>query len=833
MSKLSGKLHLRPTRIGFLLRPTDMGSLRRIMRLCTCLWGGTFNPIIPVCRTLPADWRKESHSYLKGRQLTQGYIRFFEPDVYVEAKHGLADECGIDREADFGFHNRVVTLDDFVTKEDGRVPQFAFGLSMFDLYRELYEKEYRFAPRDERNVVLFEGRGIDAAFLETASGTFPHDDTLHFFQRGYMDAFEPEIRKSNAENWLSSERTGALSPLHFTRYGIDRFPDGSSGSRVFVADPESPLDLLDLWNLRQFCGNVIPVNVRWLSEFRGALREFIERTHRPLPGNQHGVMIHSVVEFGRSIRPDFAEEVSKSILDDLPPGSWTRKMWYDEIWDTRINDFMAHKERAQIESKSQHLDIVLESEEEPVATLPSLSPEFAKPYGGRAARWANVVSLSDFAGKSEWALTLPSTSLTLMNPRLRRGQPMLVSREGFVLPQHHKDHRQFLWFFKGAEAISEWLRERGIEASPSDSGRIADQVLAAVGGFWGAHLLGDGETLKLLDKMSKSVRTFLEGERVEEYPDRTAHVSTWLDLVKSRNARDLAPQLGVQSFVRAGVLRLGLAITCSSCEYENWYGVDDIGERLICERCLRQYDFPQGTLNFSNTPWHYRVTGPFSVPNYAYGAYATVLALRCLTIGLGFGRHPITYSSNLHLLAAGKSIEVDFACWYSRERMLGLAEEPCFVVGESKSFAADAIRETDVSRLKTIGEMLPGTVLVISVLKDGFSDEEKKRIGRLALWGRETTSDGRWRAPVIVLTGTELFASHSVEHEWKNRGGRRQTLAEPGYVRMDNLVTLADLTQQVYLDLPAYETWSRERIEKRRRRRKEKAGSANRKKPCG
>ena len=823
MSKLSGQLHLRPTRIGFLLRPSDMASLRRIMRLCTCLWGGTFNPIIPVCRTLPAKWRREPHIYLKGRDVTQGYIRFFEPDVYVEATHGLADECGIDRDTDLDSHDRVVALDNFVTEEDGRVPQFAFGLGIFDLYRDLYEKEYRFVPRDERNVILFEGRSIDVPFLEAVSGAFPHDENLSYLRQGYMDAFEPEIQEPNADNWLSAEHSAALSPLRFTRYGIDRHPDGSSDPRVFVADPKSPLDLLDLWNLRQFCGNVIPVNVRWFSAFRDTLREFIERTHRPLPGNPHGVMIGTVVEFGRSIDPHFAEEISKTILNDLPQRSWTRKMWYDEIWDTRLNDVMAQRERAQIEAKSQHLDIVLESEAEPVATLPSLSPEFAAPYGGHAARWANVVSLSDFVGRSEWALTLPSTPLTLMNSRLRRGRALIVSREGFVLPQRNKDHPQFLWFFRGTEAISEWLRERGIDASPSDSGRIADQVLASVDGFWGAHLLSDEETLKLLDKMSKSVRTFLEGERIEEYPDRTAHVSTWLDLVKSRNARELASQLDVQSFVKAGVLRLGLAITCSSCEYQNWYGIGQISERLVCERCRRHYDFPQGTLNFKNTPWRYRVTGPFSVPNYADGAYATVLVLRCLTIGLGFGRHPITYSSNLNLLVAGKNIEVDFACWYSRERMLGLSEEPYFVVGESKSFAIDAIGEVDVSRLKTIGKVLPGTVLVFSVLKEDLSDQEKKRIGRLALWGRETTSGGRWRAPVIVLTGTELFASHSVEDEWKERGGRRQTLTEPGYVRMDNLETLADLTQQVYLDLPAYGTWSRERIEKRRRRRKEKS----------
>jgi hypothetical protein len=85
-------------------------------------------------------------------------------------------------------------------------------------------------------------------------------------------------------------------------------------------------------------------------------------------------------------------------------------------------------------------------------------------------------------------------------------------------------------------------------------------------------------------------------------------------------------------------------------------------------------------------------------------------------------------------------------------------------------------------------------------------------------------ADGSRRAPVVVLTGTELFAPHHVEHEWRKAGGRRQELTEAAYVRMDNLVTLADLTQQVYLDLPDYWAWFKEHMERRRRRRKK--GSA-------
>lgn len=71
------------------MRPNDMTSVRKIMQLCACLWGGLFNPIIPVFRKPPAEWRPQKFERLKGREVAKGYVRFFEPVVYVEAEKGL------------------------------------------------------------------------------------------------------------------------------------------------------------------------------------------------------------------------------------------------------------------------------------------------------------------------------------------------------------------------------------------------------------------------------------------------------------------------------------------------------------------------------------------------------------------------------------------------------------------------------------------------------------------------------------------------------------------------------------------------------------------------
>ena len=95
MTEISANIRLRPTRIGFLVQPTDLSSVRKIMRACACLWGGIYNPIIPVFRNPPREWRSKRFERVKGLAIAKGYIDFFEPDVFVESKHGLAEEAGL------------------------------------------------------------------------------------------------------------------------------------------------------------------------------------------------------------------------------------------------------------------------------------------------------------------------------------------------------------------------------------------------------------------------------------------------------------------------------------------------------------------------------------------------------------------------------------------------------------------------------------------------------------------------------------------------------------------------------------------------------------------
>ena len=818
MPSLNGELRLRPIRIGFLVRPSDLSNLRKVFQICSCMWGGIYNPIIPVSRSRPAAWRQGHHTRPSGHQLAMGYVRFFEPDVFVETETGLAQSVGIANETQSWLYPRVISLEELVRTSDDHSPEFVFGLNILDVYEEMYHTEYRFVPRRDSFVALFHDRSRHGAYVDATFGGFPQEEALSHIQRSYEHVFEPTILLHQPSNWLRLIKERGRTALAITNHSLKVSSDTGWNPTIFIANPTSPIDLLDLWNLRLIRRNVLSVNSEWLPVLSDYLNDFIDRNHRPLPGNPNGVMRHTEVEIGNSFSEEEAHNLVGDSFADLPKGSWSLKLWYDRIWDNDNSDHMPHPSPVQIHTESSRLDLTVSEERRPKVQFQSLTPEFASDYGRTNARWVNVLSLIDRQNQHQFALAFPSTLTGFSDHRNRFGGPLLVSREGFVLLQQYKHEREYIELIPRTEAVVDHFKRHDIDATASDSGRVADQILSSIQGFWGVSILQDEKTLHLLDKMSKSVRRRAEGT-IEEYADRTASVNEWQSVVRSREKRNWGPKNFLDRLVKAGALKLGLAVPCPNCQKENWYGLVDLAERMSCERCLKVFSFPQGSLNYKNTPWKFRIAGPYSVPNYANGSYATVLALNCLVSGTRLSNNTVTLSTNLGLKMDGQCLEVDFACWYQRERIGSRREEPLFLVGEAKSFAQDSFSENDILRLKRIGEKMPGTFLVLATLKSELSDAERGRIERLATWGRLPSECGQTRNPVIVLTGKELFAQHGIEEAWRISNDKRSTLIQPGHVRMDNLRTFADLTQQAYLKLQPTDKWVFEYRKRRYERR--------------
>jgi hypothetical protein len=149
MIDINANIRLRPIRIGFLVRPNDLASVKETMQYCAAVWGGIYNPIIPVFSTPPKAWASEPFDRVRGLGVAKGYIRFFEPDVYVEAEKGLLELVGLGAVRDrLTVYPDVLTLAEVLKPEkrkDWSEP--AFGLNIQDVQAHLYGTDQQVVRR--------------------------------------------------------------------------------------------------------------------------------------------------------------------------------------------------------------------------------------------------------------------------------------------------------------------------------------------------------------------------------------------------------------------------------------------------------------------------------------------------------------------------------------------------------------------------------------------------------------------------------------------------------------------------------------------------------------
>jgi len=718
-------------------------------------------------------------------------MHFFEPDIIVEAELGLADSIGYGALARNDIEPQLVSLDELhSTKWLGHSIDFYVGQSIVDIYRADYESRHQFILREEVPAFLFNEDRLPS-LVEAIFGAFPKEEDAAYFQALYRDAYSPRLVNPEPSAWLSVFKGEANSAFYPTSFELEIDPQIRSETTFFFLDHTKTTDLIEYWNMRLYRKPVYPIPLCWLSELMDFVSDEVNRIHRPVPNNRSGTMFRSQMVFSCSIEDDVEKHILKSLSAQCSSGSF----FVSHSVHPRHFDSWRSLKSARHSVKSSEARLSLDVEENSVS-FPLPYPKFADKYGGGRYRWANVVNFSS-RGPTELALCYPPNIEDRAFPNNAMGQRgPIVSREGWVLLERMTESKAFLKTETGTDAICRWLKRRKIDARVSPAGRIALQMIDKLATLQVADLIADKETIQLLNRMAMQERVSSSKLRsnTRTFEGRTADTGRWHELVNRRAKSAYLFRVSLDQFTNRGILKLGLGLECPHCTHGNWYGLDDIGYRVICERCLKEFSYPQG----SREPrWKYRVIGPFSVPNYAEGAYAVALTLATFAKRLTpIGDVGMTMTAGLNLKGQAFDREIDFAFWFRVERTLDYKAEPRFIVGEAKSFADQAIEKDDLDALQAVATLLPGTVLVVSVLKDSFSIEEKRLLRNLVRWGRVPV-EGRMRAPVILLTGVELFSRWTVEESWRQRGDPYPADADLS-VFLD-LEDFAIETQRIYL----------------------------------
>ncbi len=860
MNNIRFDIRLRPIRFGFLVRPDDSEKTLEIFRLNTCLWGGMFNPIIPKFKNVPSWLEDEGFHYEDAKHLINSYLDFFEPDFLVEAEEGLADELGYDPK-------RVVKLDNILEELGGNYAH-RYGLGVYGIYRDLYANTFQFEQRYKHNIVLV--KPADTAFTHLAAanfGSFPVEEKFEYFEHYYMDIFRPKhiVFDSAAFSSLYHSNSNYSTPLTIGRQGIYVQYNGPMLSTLFILNAKESNDVVDFWNLRAIHKHVVAIPIQWLEELVPFCKRFISENHLRLPEDPSPNIVGPVIMFSQSLSETNIEEIiEKNLLIDEEDICSVRK-WGPIVWykysrrhtfpdiknlgiDENTPEYRQFMYRASAKFPSPTRPILVADRkimniqvdnDKPEIRFDTIIPNFANVYYN-LYRVANVVRLQDWSNapqyvrlryRSEYDQIATVFPCNYKNPSVPKFQPnaeqewefLLPTTEGFVIfPSDEQMYEQ--WdLMDGTTAFNQWFNDNQIPAIRSDGGRTTEQIIQTLESLKrGVSYLANQNIIKLLNEMANSAT-------------KTAHYKEFENKINNAITYEKRKKQTFDKLVKHGAVELGYELKCNKCNSKNWYSVKELDYVLTCDLCQKQFNFPITTPLSEHSRWAYRVVGPFALPDYAIGGYAASLAIRFFAdiIG-GYDKAEITWSTGQQLdLPSSEKVESDFMLWYRRKEIwpvertffasglpnFGIEKQTETLFGEAKSFGKpgeDVFKQDDIDKMKLLAEAFPCSIFVFATMRDAtdLTKGEIEHIRKLAEWGREYDNERKQtRAPIIMLTGTELFTTGSLRSSWEEKGGQHRKLSDRTSLGIPDLRILADITQFLYLGMQPHGSRVREIID--------------------
>lgn len=786
-------IRVRPLRVAFLVDPRDSKGLRCAIELSTFLWGGTYNPIIPVYQRMPKVW--EPHRGLRvpsSEEVIEGYLDGFDPDIVVPV-----GTCA-NRVFKIGHRDLVAAQDLIGDISASHSPKF--GIGYLELLSDFVKKELRFIRNDKLRLVLPKLPREYGLFLASVFGAIPPalQELVDSYTEQIPGIYQPVVKLATYTELLEPLE---IFPRRLCTWGLEHRP--IQEAQLFVCDATSPLDIIDYWNLRAAGNQVVPIPIQTANSHscQQMARDVIEENYQPR--RHQSAWFHRVtVQRSRSVSEqavkDFCESLQMPLGQDRNEPKYVIRTWYPRIWDAWARE----NTQGKIQSPYSHEIDQPIPEGETRMELRAQEPKITQfdEYTGHP-KFANDFSFRFYGSKEPMAEVLPYGSKELSTAIGRTGYfSWRFSESGPVFLASRSQDLIFLELPTAEAVMTEWLRERGWLAELSPSGRMATQLVKQLGGTWGIGSLARVEVIKLLSELEKEGGLPLPAV-VEKLKSST-----------DKNNKHFRPEGLLKRLIDIGALLLGVKVQCPVCTRHNWYDVDAIKYQVRCKFCLSDFSLPVHAPR--KIAWTYRAHGPFASSN-AQGAFTVLLLLRFLSGSHDRGVTPLfSYTAK----NGKKELEADLTCLYRPSTWRSTRAD--VVHAECKTF--NTFEKVDFERMKFLAEEFPASVLIFASLKSSLSKDEVSAIRAIVQTQRRKRLARQLSSHVVILTGVELLSERGVPDCWKGKSELQERLIAD-HRGFKELADLADATQQIYLDMPGWFEWSEAEWKKKHARRKTSA----------
>ena len=720
MSTTSLSIKYRPIKIGFLIRDDNIDDLIKAAGINTLLWGGIYNPVIPVSPT--------------NKDFPNQLLNLFSVDVlFAVSPTKEIDEIIKNNPflRDPNHYADKIFYEDWYTKKN--IIGYLDSINIVDYY---WEKEFKNNENTESSCALVRWSNTDTCsnLFSILFGYFPSSYNLKDdFQKAFLKGLRSKEINITQDGPVDKNLAGSITPINATTLELNGYGGTWQGNGLYVGSENNFIDLLYFWNLRASGLTIEFLPKDYIDRFDDSIKAYIKQldeTPNRNPNIEDMITIYHqgshkdikniVKHFQGSKRFIYShcDEIIWNGLNIKPANfyfDWQKvlanveKNYGKYSISTALPEkkFLVTDQARQNSVDSQHLAV-------------SIDPIGEFGYPEHTIKPPFIRELNEFYSHE-----------IAFDP-----YPLRSEQEGIGVIIKAHDSSLSLYPISYHKLIKKIFELAGFIASTSQPGLLAKQIVhgmrednpleaCRVFKITGVRkLIGSLKAAESI-KWSRAIKTIGEN-RFSKF--KSLHI-------ESRDTPKLTP---IDAFIFLlkkkifspkinflyNLLRVKRDFKCKNCGLKEKVLAKDFEGVWRCPSCEYQQYMPVYIAdNFKGRQdayWNFKKNGFFAKDNNQEGAIPVIVSL--LTFARIFDGHKLIYSTSLNLKNSNKKYEIDFCILqYDRGDNIQLG------IAECKS-EYQKINQQDVDNLKRVQDDINklgiDCYIIFSKMADSYETDE-------------------------------------------------------------------------------------------------------------
>lgn len=698
------------------------------------MWGGRFNPIIPI----------DDASHAKR------LIDLYRVDCLYSATDNDAVRAFVEEQSHLPWIDWNVAL----VSERGHGRRGASVADIMHPISKIYDEHHKHNPNAE-SIIQLHGWEAEDPLADMLLLTFGAVPPAAECAEDYLGVIQLHLKgeqikiKPDGPVWPSTDKwtLASLNRAFIDRHHVIRNNWDHPG--FYVGDASNFNDLVNCWNLRAADVQVLFYDPAYSERLSALQQDWVTRVRQPLrAGREIGLALWHRTETALPERGIFGEHIAQCQMSD--------GLWNGMNIQVPVMYFGSVETLASVDTSGEAPAISF--------SLPALPFKDSVSLGSEAY----VVSIDPGIGlfsNDHFTLHMPFI------PRLNefygrnaihqwdkaRAEPDSIG----IITKTRTNHLS-IRALEVNQLVKEIFATVGITAEASAAGLVCTRLIIQMGGIDKCRVFRIGGVRNLIESNSPD-QSFTQSHAKQLI--RAEGTSYSLSLYESLYIEPRSPRTKLTKdavfahLLNKGVFRPGLKLSCPHCRLSFWTSIDDLKTNTECEYCGQVSNIaPQ----LKDRDWAFRRSGLFGRNDNQEGAIPVVLALQQLANIGTLAEQLQTTAMTLEPCGADISnCETDFVVIKQRNR----DQKIQIGIGECKT--RGSISKADVQNLIRVAESFPkekfDVFLIFAKLTD-FSSEELSYI-------KEANGDNGVRYQrTILLTTRELepwFVYERTEKEFE------------------------------------------------------------------